>query len=59
MKNREVLSEEMLSKVSGGAGSDGLNGRPWRALVPDPTGHGKTQPGGNEDIFHRDDLVLR
>ena len=59
MKNREMLSEEMLSMVSGGAGSDGLNERPWDAMVPGSTGHGKTQPGGNEEIFHRDDLVLR
>lgn len=50
MKNREILSEDMLCMVWGGAGFSGGE-RPTVISVPDTNGHGKTEPGGNEDIF--------
>ena len=50
MKNFEVLSEDMLCMVWGGAGFSGGE-RPTVISVPDTNGHGKTEPGGNEDIF--------
>lgn len=51
MKNREMLSEAMLCMVWGGTGIDGAHARDPYIDVPDSKGHGKTQPGGNEDIF--------
>lgn len=50
MKNFEKLSDSILSDIWGGLE------RPWKANaveLPDSKGHGKTQPGGNEDIFDR------
>ena len=51
MKNREILSEDMLCMVRGGTGIDGAHARDPYIDVPDSKGHGKTKPGGNEDIF--------
>lgn len=51
MKNFEKLSDSMLSDIWGGNGA-----RPPKLAyieLPDSKGHGKTQPGGNEDIFDR------
>lgn len=50
MKNFEKLSDSILSDIWGGLE------RPWKDTaieLPDPKGHGKTQPGRNEDIFDR------
>ena len=50
MKNFEKLSDSILSDIWGGLES------PWKDTaieLPDPKGHGKTQPGRNEDIFDR------
>ena len=51
MKNFEKLSDSILSDIWGGNGA-----RPPKLAyteLPDSKGHGKTQPGGNEDIFDR------
>ena len=51
MKNFEKLSDSILSDIWGGNGA-----RPPKLAyieLPDPKGHGKTQPGGNEEIFDR------
>ncbi len=50
MKNFEKLSDSILSDIWGGLES------PWKDTaieLPDSKGHGKTQPGGNEDVFDR------
>ena len=49
MNNFEILSDSILCNIWGGNGE-----RPTKPAcidLPDSKGHGKTQPGENQDIF--------
>ena len=51
MKNFEKLSDSILSNIWGG--NDEFTPLSDIIDLPDAKGHGKTQPGGNEDIFNQ------